>query len=282
MRGATEGLNLVAYAWGLVQPRPGRRRRRHRARAPLELRALAVHRRSGPAPTFRMIPIDDNGELDLAELDEIAAEGNVKVVAHNLVSNSLGTVNPIEKLAAWAHEHGAIMVVDGAQAAPHTRGRRSGARLRLPRVLVAQALRADERRRALGPARAARGDGAVQPRRAHDPLGRARGDDLGRGAVRSSRPGTQPIAEAVGFGAAIDYVNGGRARGDRAARARAHRVRARAARARSRTSSSTGRRRSGARGSSRSTSETSTRTTWRRCSTWRASRSGRATTAASR
>ena len=43
----------------------------------------------------------------------------MKVVANNLVSNTLGTINPVEKLAAWAHEQGAIMVVDAAQAAPH-------------------------------------------------------------------------------------------------------------------------------------------------------------------
>ena len=68
---------------------------------------------------LRMIPLDDSGELDLGELDSIPREGNVKVVANNLVSNALGTINPIEKLSAWAHAQGAIMVVDGAQAAPH-------------------------------------------------------------------------------------------------------------------------------------------------------------------
>ena len=68
---------------------------------------------------FAHIPIDDLGELQLDHLDEIAARGNVKVVANNLVSNTLGTINPVEKLAAWAHEQGAIMVVDAAQAAPH-------------------------------------------------------------------------------------------------------------------------------------------------------------------
>ncbi len=68
---------------------------------------------------FAHIPIDDLGELQLDALDEIATRGNIKVVANNLVSNTLGTINPVEKLAAWAHEQGAIMVVDAAQAAPH-------------------------------------------------------------------------------------------------------------------------------------------------------------------
>src|SRR5207248_1927517 len=60
-----------------------------------------------------------HGELRLEALEDIAAVGNVKVVANNLVSNALGTINPVERLAAWAHERGAIMVVDAAQAAPH-------------------------------------------------------------------------------------------------------------------------------------------------------------------
>ena len=47
------------------------------------------------------------------------ARAAIKVVATGLVSNSLGTINPVERLAAWAHEQGAIMVVDAAQAAPH-------------------------------------------------------------------------------------------------------------------------------------------------------------------
>jgi cysteine desulfurase/selenocysteine lyase len=68
-----------------------------------------------------MLPIDDLGELRMELLDEVAGDAPVKVVAANLVSNSLGTINPIERLATWAHERGAIMVVDAAQAAPHRR-----------------------------------------------------------------------------------------------------------------------------------------------------------------
>src|SRR5512132_361469 len=117
-RSATEGINLVAYGWGLDNLGPGdvvvvTELEHHSNFVPWQY----IAKRTGAA--FRMIPIDDAGELQLDALDEIAREGNVKVVANNLVSNSLGTVNPIEQLSAWAHEHGAIMVVDGAQAAPH-------------------------------------------------------------------------------------------------------------------------------------------------------------------
>src|SRR5438309_2137877 len=117
-RSATEALNLVAYAWGLDNLGPGdvvviTELEHHANFVPWQF----IAKRTGAE--FAHIPIDDLGELQLDALDEIASRGNVKVVANNLVSNTLGTINPVEKLAAWAHEHGAIMVVDAAQAAPH-------------------------------------------------------------------------------------------------------------------------------------------------------------------
>ena len=127
-------------------------------------------------------------------------------MAINLVSNSLGTVNPLEKLAPWAREHGAIIVVDAAQAAPHRR-------------LDVQALGADfvavSAHKMCGPT----GVGALWGRRelleAMEPF------ILGGHMIRSVRleettwgdlphkfeAGTAPIAEAVGFGAAIDYLS---------------------------------------------------------------------------
>src|ERR687897_774944 len=117
-RSATEGINLVAYAWGLDNLGPGdvvvvTELEHHSNFVPWQY----VAKRTGAE--FRAIPFDDRGELLLDSLDEIGAAGNVKVVANNLISNALGTINPSERLAAWAHEHGAIMVVDAAQAAPH-------------------------------------------------------------------------------------------------------------------------------------------------------------------
>src|ERR687887_248729 len=117
-RQATEAINLVAYAWGLNNLGPGdvvivTELEHHSNFVPWQY----IAKRTGAA--FRMMPLDDQGELRLDTLDAFADEGRVKVVANNLVSNALGTINPVEKLAAWAHEHGAIMVVDAAQAAPH-------------------------------------------------------------------------------------------------------------------------------------------------------------------
>src|SRR6476659_6892711 len=117
-RSATEAINLVAYAWGLENLGPGdtvliTELEHHANFVPWQFIA------SKTGAEFAHIPIDDLGELQLDSLDEIAARGNVKVVANNLVSNTLGTIHPVEKLAAWAHSLGAIIVVDAAQAAPH-------------------------------------------------------------------------------------------------------------------------------------------------------------------
>ena len=117
-RSATEALNLIAYSWGLENLGTGdvvviTELEHHANFVPWQF----IAKKTGAQ--FAHIPIDDTGELQLDALEEIATRGNVKVVANNLVSNTLGTINPVEKLAAWAHEQGAIMVVDAAQAAPH-------------------------------------------------------------------------------------------------------------------------------------------------------------------
>src|SRR5919201_1003413 len=96
VRGATEGLNLVAYAWGLVNLGPGdlvvvTELEHHSNFVPWQY----IAKRTGAE--LRMIGLDSSGELDLAGLDEIARAGNVRVVANNLVSNALGTINPIDK-----------------------------------------------------------------------------------------------------------------------------------------------------------------------------------------
>jgi cysteine desulfurase/selenocysteine lyase len=205
VRGATEGLNLVAYAWGLVNLGPGdlvvvTELEHHSNFVPWQY----IAKRTGA--TFRMIELDDNGELDLSVLDTIAAEGNVKVVANNLVSNALGTVNPIEKLSAWAHEQGAIMVVDGAQAAPH-------------KAVDVQALGCDffafSAHKMCGPTSVGALWGRLDLLESMEPfhlgghmIRKVTFEETTWGEVPAKyEAGTQPIAEAVGFGAAIDYVN---------------------------------------------------------------------------
>jgi len=204
-RQATEALNLVAYAWGLDNLGPGdlvivSELEHHSNFVPWQY----IAGRTGAE--FRTIPIDDAGELQLDALDGLAAAGQVKVVATGLVSNTLGTVNPVERLTAWAHEQGAIMVVDAAQAAPH-------------RAIDVQALDCDflaiSAHKMCGPS----GVGALWGRR--ELLERMSPFNLGGHMIRTVtaeettwgqlpykfEAGTGPIAEAVGFGAAIDYLS---------------------------------------------------------------------------
>ena len=203
-RNATEGLNLVAYAWGFTNLGPGdlvvvTELEHHSNFVPWQYMA----KRTGAG--FRMIPLTDAGELDIDALDEIVADGRVKVVATNLVSNALGTINPVERLSAWAHEHEAIMVVDGAQAAPHL-------------AIDVQALGCDffafSAHKLCGPS----GVGALWGRR--ELLEEMEPFNLGGHMIRKVQfeettwgdlphkfeAGTSPIAEAVGFGAAVDYI----------------------------------------------------------------------------
>jgi cysteine desulfurase/selenocysteine lyase len=202
-RSATESINLVAYAWGLDNLGPGdvvlvTELEHHSNFVPWQY----IAKRTGAE--FRLLPIDDNGELQLEALGEL--DGNVKVVATNLVSNSLGTVNPVTKLAVWAHERGAIMVVDAAQGAPHHR-------------VDVEELGCDflaySSHKLCGPS----GVGALWGRA--ELLERMAPFNLGGHMIRSVRAeettwgelpykfeaGTMPIAEVVGFGAAMDYVS---------------------------------------------------------------------------
>jgi len=203
-RSATEALNLVAYAWGLDNLGPGdvavvTELEHHSNFVPWQF----IAKRTGAE--FAVIPFDEAGELQLDALDEIATRGRVKVVGANVVSNSLGTVNPVETLAAWAHERDAIMVVDASQAAPH-------------RPLDVQALGADfvafTGHKMCGPS----GIGVLWGRR--ELLERMSPFNLGGEMIRSVsierttwnelphkfEAGTPPIAEAYGLGVAVDYL----------------------------------------------------------------------------
>jgi cysteine desulfurase/selenocysteine lyase len=203
-RNATEGLNLVAYAWGLVNLGPGdvvlvTELEHHSNFVPWQY----IAKRAGA--DFRMIPLDGHGELDLDALDGIEGEGVVKVVATNLVSNALGTVTGVERLTEWAHERGAIVVIDAAQAAPH-------------RTIDVQAIDCDflafSAHKMCGPSGAGALWGRAELLEAMEPF------NVGGHMIRKVEfeettwgdlphkfeAGTAPIAEAVGFGAAIDYL----------------------------------------------------------------------------
>jgi cysteine desulfurase / selenocysteine lyase len=116
-RGTTEAINLVAQSWGRSALRPGDEvlvtgMEHHSNLVPWQL----VCQQTGAH--LRAVPITDTGELDLEAFDRLLGDRTrLLAVAH--VSNALGTVNPIRELTARAHARGALVLVDGAQAAPH-------------------------------------------------------------------------------------------------------------------------------------------------------------------
>ena len=156
--------------------------------------------------SLESIPITDDGVLRLDALKELLSSGRVAVVALTHASNVLGTINPIADIAAMVHEAGALLVVDGAQAAPH-----------LP--VDVQALQCDayvfSAHKLGGPT----GVGllwAKQNLLEQLPPTRGGGDmsdvvsfssATWADAPQKFEPGTPPIAEAIGFGAAIEYLS---------------------------------------------------------------------------
>lgn len=117
VRGATEGINLVAFTYGRSCVSQGD-----------EILVSAMEHHSNIVPwqmlcemtgaRLRVIPMNEQGELILDQYDELLSE-KTRIVAINHVSNALGTVNPVREIIAKAHEFGAITLVDGAQSAPH-------------------------------------------------------------------------------------------------------------------------------------------------------------------
>jgi cysteine desulfurase / selenocysteine lyase len=203
VRNATEALNLVAYAYGLDNLGPGdlvlsTELEHHSNFVPWQ----AIARRTGAE--FAFIPVDDSGELELTALERYD-RARVKIVAVGLVSNALGTVNDVATLAAWAHERGAICVVDAAQAAPH-------------RALDVQSLGADfvavSGHKLCGPSGIGFLWGRAELLGAMSPflygghmISHVGAQETTWAELPSKfEAGTAPMAEAVGLGATIDYL----------------------------------------------------------------------------
>lgn len=202
-RNATEALNLVAYSWGRQNIRAGDEivitmLEHHSNIVPWQLLA----REKGA--TLKHIPADGQGRLALDDLDRIITE-KTKLVAVTMMSNVTGAITPLDQLIARAHAVGAIVVVDAAQAAPH-----------LP--LDVRALDADfvafSGHKMLGPF-----VGVLYGKRAlleAMPPFLGGGDMIRQVHLQESswndlphkfEAGTPAIAEAIGMGAAIDYLN---------------------------------------------------------------------------
>jgi cysteine desulfurase/selenocysteine lyase len=118
VRGATEAINLVAQSFG---------RNSLNENDEIIITELEHHANIVPwqllseqtGATLKFIPINDNGELIIEEYEKLLSK-NTKIVAVGHISNALGTINPIKTIIDMAHEYGAKVLIDGAQATSHT------------------------------------------------------------------------------------------------------------------------------------------------------------------
>ncbi len=204
-RNTSESINLVAYSWGRANVQEGD-----------EIVSTVIEHHSNLVPwqvlaaekkaTLRFIPMTADGRLDLTNLDQIINE-KTKLVAFTHMSNVLGTISPVAEIVRRAHQVGAVVLLDGAQSAPH-----------MP--VDVQALDCDfyafSGHKMLGPT----GVGVLWGRRtlleAMPPF--MTGGDMIRDVTltRSTwndlpwkfEAGTPAIAEGIGLGASVDYLTG--------------------------------------------------------------------------
>ncbi len=116
-RGTTESINLVAHSFGKAFVKPGDE---------IIISTLEHHSNIVPwqmlcevrGAFLKVIPVDDIGVLDLEAYQRLLTP-KTRLVAIAHVANSIGTLNPVKEMAAMAHQAGAYLLVDGAQAAPH-------------------------------------------------------------------------------------------------------------------------------------------------------------------
>ena len=204
-RGTTEAINLVAYAWGRKNIQSGdlivlTLLDHHSNIVPWQILAAEKGAR------IEYVDIDEKGELRQDQYADLLKRGP-KLVAFNLVSNAMGTINPAREMVAAAKRAGATVLVDGAQSTPH-------------QPVDVRALGCDfyafSGHKMLGPT----GAGILYGRRelleAMDPF-QAGGDMIKTVRIEGTtyhdlpwkfEAGTQAIAEVIGLGAAVDYLSG--------------------------------------------------------------------------
>ena len=205
VRGATEGVNLVAQTFGRQRVGPGdevlvTELEHHSNIVPWQM--LCEEKRA----RLRVLPITDEGDLRIEELDRLIGP-RTRLLAVTQVSNALGTVNPLKEIIARAHDQGVPVLVDGAQGAPHLR-------------TDVQGLGADfyafSGHKMYGPM----GIGVLYGKRAlleEMPPWQGGGDMIlnvtfekttFNGLPYKFEAGTPDVAGAIGLGAAIDWMNG--------------------------------------------------------------------------
>lgn len=205
VRNATEAINLVAYSWGRTNLKPGDEilstvMEHHANIVPWQILAEMT------GATLRFLPFTPEGRLDVSQLDSYLTE-RTKLFAFTAMSNVFGTVNPTKDLVAAAHRVGALALVDAAQSVPHL-------------SVDVQDLDCDflvfSGHKMCGPT----GIGILYGKQSlleTMPPFMGGGDMIRRVRLEGStwadlphkfEAGTPAIAEAIGLGAAVDYLNG--------------------------------------------------------------------------
>ncbi len=202
--GTTEGINLVMHGYG---------RKFINQNDEIILTTLEHHSNIVPwqmlaeekGARIRVVPINDAGELLLDEYQRLF-NANTRFVALSHVSNALGTINPVKEMIAIAHKHGVPVLLDGAQAAPHMQ-------------IDVQALDCDfytfSAHKMCGPTGIGVLYGKANLLESMQPF-KGGGDMIASVSFEQTiynelpykfEAGTPPIMAAIGFGAAIDYLN---------------------------------------------------------------------------
>ena len=227
LRGTTEAINLVAQSYGRRHVGPGD-----------EVLITGLEHHSNIVPwqllceeneaVLKVAPIDDAGEVNLGAFERMLSS-RTKIAAFAHVSNALGTINPVRRMTELAHAVGAVVLIDGAQAAPH---------LKVDVGAIGCDFYAFSGHKVYGPS----ASGALYGHEAllaAMPPWQGGGDMIASVSFEKStwnelpykfEAGTPNVAGVIGLGAAIDWVNKIGLQQDRRPRARAARVRHAAAR----------------------------------------------------
>lgn len=203
--GTTDSINLVMHGYGRKYIKEGDEiilttMEHHSNIVPWQMLA------NEKGAKIRVVPITDTGELEIDEFEKLFNE-RTKFVGLIHVSNALGTINPIKQMIEFAHQHGVPVLIDGAQAAPHL-------------AIDVQALDCDfyafSAHKLCGPTGVGILYGKAALLESMQPF-KGGGDMIASVTFEETlyntiphkfEAGTPPIAAAIGFGAAIDYLTG--------------------------------------------------------------------------